>query len=142
MSYIERALTARETVKFRAQLHWITWLRASAALVLLGILIIGVVIFIRDLLFMTTTEVAVTDSRLIKKWGWLSLHTSELELRSVEAIKLDQSIWGRILGYGRVEVHGTGDDVWTSPLIAAPVRFRREIESALAACPQTAPSAA
>ncbi len=142
MSYVERALTARETVKFRARLHWIIWLRASAALVLLGILIIGVVIFIRDLVFMTTTEVAVTDSRLIKKWGWLSLHTSELELRSVEAIKLDQSIWGRILGYGRVEVHGTGDDVWTSPLIAAPVRFRREIESALAASPQTAPSAA
>ncbi|MEQ1607814.1 MAG: PH domain-containing protein [Hyphomonadaceae bacterium] len=133
MSYVERALTAGETVKFKAKIHWIIWLRAWAALILFGVLLFGIVIFVRDLVFMLTTEVAVTNSRLIKKWGWPGLHTSELELSSVEAVSVDQTLWGRLFGYGRVQIHGTGDDVWSSPLIAAPVQFRREVESALLA---------
>ena len=63
----------------------------------------------------------------------LVLHTSELELSSVEAVGVDQTLWGRLFGYGRVQIHGAGDDVWSSPLIAAPVQFRREVESALSA---------
>lgn len=140
MNYVDRALTAGETVRFRAKVHWIIWFRAWAALILLGVLLIGIVIFVRDMVFMLTTEIAVTDTRLIKKWGWPGLHTSELELSSVEAVNLDQTLWGRLLGYGRVQIHGTGDDVWSSPLIAAPVQFRREVESALSAStPRAAP---
>ncbi|MEQ1607819.1 MAG: PH domain-containing protein [Hyphomonadaceae bacterium] len=63
----------------------------------------------------------------------LGLHTSELELSSVEAVSVDQTLWGRLFGYGRVQIHGAGDDVWSSPLIAAPVQFRREVEFALSA---------
>jgi uncharacterized membrane protein YdbT with pleckstrin-like domain len=100
--------------------------------VVLGILIVGIVIFVRDLIFMTATEVAITNRRLIRKGGWISRQTWELELNSVEAINLQQSFWQRILGCGRVQIHGTGDDVWLSPLISAPVQFRRELESALA----------
>lgn len=131
MSYVDRTLTEGETVRLRAKLHWIIWLRAIAALIFLGVFIIGVVIFVRDAIFMTTTEVAITRSRLIRKWGWLSLHTAELELSSVESVNIDQSMWGRLLDFGRVQVHGTGEDVWTSPLIARPVEFRREIEAAI-----------
>jgi hypothetical protein len=138
MGYVERTLAARESIRFKARLHWIIWVRAWLALVLLGILIVGIVIFVRDLIFMTTTEVAITNRRVIRKSGWLSWHTSELELSSVEAVNLYQSIWGRILGCGRIEIHGNGDDVWVSPLISAPVRFRRELEAALSSPAPTA----
>ena len=43
MSYVERALTAGETVKFKAKIHWIIWLRAWAALILFGVLLFGIV---------------------------------------------------------------------------------------------------
>jgi uncharacterized membrane protein YdbT with pleckstrin-like domain len=143
MSYVERTLADGETIRFKARLHWIIWVRAWTALILLGIVVVGLVIFVRDLIFLTTTEVAITNRRLIKKTGWLDRHTSELELSSVEAVNLDQSVWGRMLGFGRVNIHGTGDDVWNSPLIATPVRFRRELESALSSSPQAAaPNAA
>jgi uncharacterized membrane protein YdbT with pleckstrin-like domain len=138
MSYVERTLADGETIRLNAKLHWIIWLRAWLALLVLGIVLVGVVIFVRDLILMTTTEVAITDRRLIKKTGWLNWTTSELELTSVEAVNLEQSLLGRMLGYGRLQIHGTGDDVWVSPLIANPLRFRRELESALSPWPRPA----
>jgi uncharacterized membrane protein YdbT with pleckstrin-like domain len=135
MSYVMHSLAPGEIVRYRARIHWIIWLRAGASLILLGIIFVGIVIFVRDLILMTTTEVAITDRRLIKKTGWLSRRTSELELSSVEAVNLNQSVWARVLGCGKILVHGTGDDVWASPLISGPVHFRRELEAALSHSP-------
>lgn len=131
MGYVEKSLAAGETVLARARLHWIIWVRAWAALLVLGILVVGVVFFIRDWIHMATTDVAITSRRLILKTGLVARHTSELELTSIEAVNLEQTFLGRLLGYGRVQVHGTGDDVWISPLIARPVQFRRDLESAV-----------
>lgn len=132
MSYVSRTLAPQETLLVRARLHWVCWLRAWAALLILGFIAIGVVIFIADLTRLLNTEAALTNQRLILKTGWLDRHTRELELASVEAVDLDQSFWGRLLGYGRMRVHGAGGQVWTSPLIARPLDFRRETEAALA----------
>lgn len=131
MSYVTASLTPGETVRATAHMHWILWLRAWAELIFLGIIIIGIVLFIRDVALLTTTEVAITNRRLIMKTGVVERHTAELELSSVETVNLDQSFWGRLLDFGRVRVHGTGEDVWVSPLISAPVRFRSELEAAL-----------
>jgi uncharacterized membrane protein YdbT with pleckstrin-like domain len=131
MGYVEKSLAAGETVLARARLHWIIWVRAWAALLVLGILVVGVVFFIRDWIHMATTDVAITNRRLILKTGLVARHTSELELTSIEAVNLEQTFLGRLLGYGRVQVHGTGDDVWISPLIERPVQFRRDLESAV-----------
>ena len=133
MSYVLRSLAPGERVRLQARMHWILWLRAWLALVFLGVVVIGIVMFVRDAMVLMTTEIAITSRRIILKRGWISRHSAELEMTSVEAVNVDQDIWGRIFGFGRVEVHGTGDDVWTSPLIAAPVRFRRELEAALSA---------
>jgi len=138
MSYIQHSLAAGEAVRFTARIHWIIWVRAWAALLVLGVVVVGIVIFIHDLIALTTTEIAITDRRLILKRGLLGRSTSELELATVEAVRLNQDVLGRLLGWGRVEVHGTGDDVWLSPLIAQPVHFRRELETALIAASRTA----
>jgi uncharacterized membrane protein YdbT with pleckstrin-like domain len=127
MSYVKRALTEGETLCQRGRLHWILWLRAWAALVFLGVIVVGIVIFVRDIIYLTNTEVALTDRRLIQKTGFLEKHVSDLLLGSIEAVKIEQGFWGNLLGFGRVEVHGTGDEVWRTPLIADPVGFRREI---------------
>ena len=131
MGYVEKSLAGGERVLTRGRLHWIIWVRAGAALIVLGIVIVGIVIFVRDWILMTTTEVAITNRRLILKTGLMARHTSELELTSIEAVNLEQSFLERILGCGHVRVHGTGDDIWSSPLIAGPVQFRRDLESAL-----------
>jgi uncharacterized membrane protein YdbT with pleckstrin-like domain len=135
MAYVPSALAPDETVRSVARIHWIMWLRAWAALLVLGVIVIGVVWFVHDMIVLTSTETVLTDRRLIAKRGMFDRHVMDLELTSVEAVIINQGFWGRMLGFGRVEVHGTGDDVWRTPVIADPVKFRREIEAALSALP-------
>jgi hypothetical protein len=44
---------------------------------------------------------------------------------------IDQGFLGRLLGFGRITVQGTGDDDVDIPPIADPVRFRKSIQQAL-----------
>lgn len=133
MAYVEKTLAPGETVQARARVHWLLWVRASVALVVLGILIIGVIYFLFECIRILNTEIALTDRRLILKTGFFDRHTSELELASIETVQLDQSVWGRLLDFGRLTVHGTGEAVWVSPMIFAPLTFRRALETALMA---------
>lgn len=131
MSYIKKALAPGETVRAQAHLHWILWLRAWAALIFLGIVIVGIFIFARQAIFNLTTEIAATDRRLIRKIGFLERRVIDIGLENVEAVTIDQDFWGTVFGYGRLSIHGTGDQSFVTPLIADPVRFRRELETAM-----------
>ena len=70
---------------------------------------------------------SLTNRGLIFKTGVFHRQTSDLILSSIEAVKIEQSFWGRLLGCGRVSVRGTGAEVWRTPLIAGPVAFRHAI---------------
>jgi hypothetical protein len=66
----------------------------------------------------------------------------DVQLDNVEAANLDQDFWGTLLGYGRITLHGTGDDSLTTPIIAKPAAFLRQVESAIAAADGDARGAA
>jgi uncharacterized membrane protein YdbT with pleckstrin-like domain len=133
MSYVSRVLMPGETVLATARLHWIIllpsiltivagiavaiWARASGmdpgqakfVYALAGLLVlIGVLMFLGRLIVRATTEFAVTDRRVIVKRGIISLHTVEMNEDKVESVDVDQGILGRLLGYGRVTIHGVG----------------------------------
>lgn len=74
-----------------------------------------------------TSEFAVTTSRVIAKTGLVSRHTVELLLPKVEAIEVDQSFAGRLLGYGTLRVVGTGGTDESFPRVAAPEALREAV---------------
>lgn len=130
MRYIDSSLASGETILKRGKWPAVFWFGAWAALIFLGIIIVGIFIFIRSVIVMTSTDFAVTDRRIILKRGWLNRSTQELAVESVEGVSLDQSLIARMFGYGRIVVTGTGDAVIVFPPMANPVEFRRAIESA------------
>jgi uncharacterized membrane protein YdbT with pleckstrin-like domain len=130
MSYIERSLGSGEKLVARAHFHWWYSLKAWLALIFLGIFIIGIIIFFHLMIRKWTTEIAVTTTRFVEKKGVFTLTTNEISLPNIEGIRVTQSFWGRILGYGHMRIEGTGVDAITIPDIADPVGFRRAIESA------------
>lgn len=132
MRYIDESLGANEEILQRGRWPALFWFGAWAALIVLGIAIVGIFIFLRAAIIMKTTDFAVTNKRVILKRGWLNRRTQELAVQSVEGVSLDQSFWARLWGYGRVIVTGTGDAVIVFPPMADPVRFRRAIETARA----------
>lgn len=128
--YVDRSLAPNERILRRGRWPLIHWIGAWLILAVLGIAVVGVFIFLWAVVVMTTTEFAVTDQRVIYKRGWLNHNTAELSVESVEGVNLQQSIFGRIFGYGRILVTGTGDAHIMFPPMAEPVLFRRAIEEA------------
>jgi uncharacterized membrane protein YdbT with pleckstrin-like domain len=131
MSYIEKSLGAGERIVALARFHWLYVLIAVLALILLGIVLVGIAIFAVMMIRYHTTEIGVTTHRFIMKTGWIRRDTQEIALDNIEGVQVHQSIWGRIFGYGRLVVQGTGVDAVHLPsMLADPVGFRRAIESA------------
>ncbi len=130
MSYIDDSLGNGETVIARAHFHWLYSALAWAALVVLGIFVVGAVIFISMMITKWTTEIGITSHRFVKRTGLFSLHTNEIALSNIEGVKVYQSFFGRLFGYGKVTIEGTGVDSVTTPNIADPVGFVRAIQTA------------
>src|SRR5213593_1764708 len=143
MGYIEKHLAPGEQVVFRTRLHPVIFAGTAAfAAFVLGVVglivsrneltartvallwLAGVIIAIGSLLPLyvrwQTSEFAVTDRRVLVKVGLLSVYTLELLLPQVEAIGVDQTIGGRLLGYGTLLIIGTGGTVEKFARVAQP----------------------
>jgi uncharacterized membrane protein YdbT with pleckstrin-like domain len=155
MRYVRRVLQPGETVVYETRLHWLIYLRAILALIVCGFLIGGALsgaghqdlslaLWIAAAIFAllalstglgafvrrATTELAVTDHRVIYKSGLLSRHTLEMNRSKVESVDVNQTILGRMLGYGTIIVRGTGGSLEPMRRIADPLNFRSHITAA------------
>jgi uncharacterized membrane protein YdbT with pleckstrin-like domain len=127
--YVDQSLGENERVVLRGRWPMVFWVGAWLALIFLGVIIVGVWIFLQSTITMLTTEFAVTDQRVVLKRGFINRDTRELAVRSVETVQLHQSVLGRLFNYGSLVVTGTGDSVIVFPPMSDPVSFRRAIES-------------
>ena len=121
MSYVEQSLSNNEKILYKAQYHW------TFTFMAIVLLIVGIGLFM--LITKWTTEIVLTNKRIIYKRGWISRKTDEIGLNRIEEINLTQGILGRILGFGKLKIQGTGGGGFTSPNIDSPLQFRREIEN-------------
>jgi uncharacterized membrane protein YdbT with pleckstrin-like domain len=128
--YIEKSLGAGEEIVAIARFHWWYTVKAVLALVFLAWILVGFYIFFAMMIRKWTTEIGVTTHRFVEKTGLFTLTTNELALANVEGVRVIQSFWGRMLGYGHLRIEGTGVDAIQLPDIADPVAFRAAIESA------------
>jgi len=74
-----------------------------------------------------TTEIAVTDRRVIYKSGMMQTHTDEMNMDKVESVLVDQSVLGRFLNYGTINIHGTGEGLENLRYISSPISLRNAI---------------
>jgi hypothetical protein len=114
-------------------LPWVESLRALHVGIRAGSLIffaLGVLKFIHMMAFKSTTEMAVTDRRVILKWGIFNRVIQEMRIGSIEGVDVLQGITGRFLNYGRIVIHGMGQGEIIMPSMADPVKFRRAIDKA------------
>lgn len=103
-------------------LHW------GVKLAILGIFVMGLWSFAHLMVVRVSTEIAVTTRRLVYKIGLVSRDAEEMNIDRVESVNVEQSILGRIFGYGRVVVRGMGVGELVLPTIANPVTFRKAIQ--------------
>jgi uncharacterized membrane protein YdbT with pleckstrin-like domain len=130
MSYIDESLIPGEVLIHRARVSW--W--SQAGYIVLGIVLLVVVV---GLFFLAvawvrvrSTELAITNKRVIAKFGFIKRETVEINLNQVEALRVEQTFLGRMLNYGTIIVSGTGGALDPFPNIADPLVFRRKFMEA------------
>ena len=149
MGYIEKNVLHGESIVHSASIHWFIFV-PGVVIFFLGVylsaigaegdtggvvgsiaIIIALVFLLKALILKLTTELAVTSKRVIAKVGLISRNTVELNHSKVESFNVDQSILGRIFGYGTIIINGTGGGKTPIPSIKSPLEFRREAMQAI-----------
>ena len=74
-----------------------------------------------------TTETDVTNMRVVHKTGFIKRRTFEMSLDKVESVDVNQSILGRLMNYGDITIQGVGEGTQTISTIASPLAFRNAI---------------
>jgi len=133
LGYIDKNLMEGEKVIAKAHLHtfiffWPLILTLIVALIFRNIIIIIPLIWLGLVYWgYSSAEFAVTNRRIIAKWGSVSKHSVEMNLDKVEGVSINQGILGSRLGYGTVILNGTGGSKEHFPNIADPLAFRQKI---------------
>ena len=126
MSYISQTLGSKEKVLYQTGYHWLYSLGALLLTISIVGLPWGLAMFVRAF----ATEIAVTSDRFVRKTGLVAIKSEEVSLDKIEEVTVDQSVLGRLFGYGNVQVHGTGMGDIKCGIVDNPIRMRREIQTA------------
>ena len=97
------------------------------------LLFLALVIFFYGIAKRNATEMAVTNKRVLIKTGMASRRTLDMMLTTVESIGVEETVLGRMLGYGTVIVRGTGGTPETFFVIAHPQDFRKNVQEQIGA---------
>lgn len=149
-SYVDSVLGEGERIVYRATIsHWkfflsylvgtlflltgfgayiATGYRAGASLAMVAApLVIGLAVILTAIIRRQTTELVLTDRRIIMKRGLVSRDTVEMNLNKVESLHVNQGLMGRLLDYGDVTVVGTGSSLEPLRGIARPLELRKKL---------------
>jgi uncharacterized membrane protein YdbT with pleckstrin-like domain len=144
MGYVESNLLPNEQVTYRARLSRIIYFWPVCLIVIAIVLafqswfwpasvlaVVGLILFVPSWIRSVSSEFAVTNKRVLIKVGLVRRHSLELLLQKVEGIGVDQSVLGRVVGYGTITVSGTGGTHEAFQMISNPLEFRRQVQSSL-----------
>jgi uncharacterized membrane protein YdbT with pleckstrin-like domain len=92
------------------------------------LIVVAIAILAFGLAKRNATEMAVTNRRVLIKTGMGNRRTLDLMLSRVESIAVEETFWGRMMGYGSVVVRGTGGTPESFVMISHPQEFRRNVQ--------------
>lgn len=148
MSYIDKDLLDGEHIVYRGKLHWfiyvpvIFWAIVAAALyvvmkhnhinplISVFLALYALALLLNAMIVRSSTELAVTNKRIIYKSGLISRHTMELNHSKIESIREEQGIIDRIFNRGSLIIEGTGGGKEYLRGIDDPLTFKKRAQMA------------
>ncbi len=126
-----------EPMVFRSKdfsgMNWLETVRAvhpGVKIIAFMVLVMGLLRYAHMMIIKATTEIAITNKRLVYKRGLVARYVGEMNIDRIEGVNVLQGFWGRILNFGRIMVRGMGIGELILPPIEDPIRFRKAIERA------------
>jgi len=159
MSYIRNTLLKDETILFETRPHWAVYLSAVGMFIVGCVMwwtlnhfsmsrdpngqysimmwlvwlcyAAAALQWIRMWIFYRFSDYGITNKRAIMKMGWISRNAYETFLERIEGTRVDQSVMGRILGYGTLIVIGTGGTFDSFPFVPNVLQFRHQLQQGI-----------
>ncbi len=156
MLYIQSTLLKNEKLLFWSRPHWIIFTPSVITVILsfvllsygrilpmayygifgiafykllaLLVFLYGAYRFAGAYIYLLTSEYGVTNRRVLMKTGWISRNSVEVFVEKIEAIRVDQTVVGRLLNYGTILVIGTGGTTDPMFYIPDPLNFRKKVQ--------------
>jgi uncharacterized membrane protein YdbT with pleckstrin-like domain len=143
MSYIQRSLLPEEKILYYTKPHYVifypvllwlvfaAWfLTSNVVPILFGylFLVMSLFICISELISYNCSEYVITSKRVIMKVGFIRRKSFELFLDRIEGNYVEQSIIGRILGFGTIIVGGIGGAKDPFLYVPNPIEFRNKMQ--------------
>ena len=149
-TYARSTLAPNEQAFFKTSLHWIVFVRF--AIIGLAVFLLAAIPFAIAVQAMTgseigwfvlplpafimlppavafaSSELVITDRRVLIKTGVIRRQTMEMFISKIESIGVDQGAIGRMFDYGNVTVRGTGGFEELFETIAQPLQFRNWVQ--------------
>lgn len=158
--YVENNLNKNEHVVLEAKISWLTlvpsiiWMVLMFALAILvlgkvetededaeqimallkiGVIVIGLIPFFLKIIRNRSTNLAVTNKRVIGKTGVLKISTIDFHIDKVDNVSYRAGFFGNLFHYYTVEVKGGGDSKKTPfiPGIANAADFKNAVNEAV-----------
>jgi hypothetical protein len=148
--YARTTLAPNERPFFKTSLHWIVFVRfAVLALVVFLFAAIPFAIAVQAMtgseigwfalplptfillppaLAYASSELVITDRRVLIKTGIVRRRSMEMFISKIESIAVDQAAVGRLLDFGTVTIRGTGGFEEPFEAIANPIVFRNWVQ--------------
>jgi len=95
----------------------------------------GLVILLLTITSYLKSEITLTQTRLMFRTGLLSRRSGEIALRNIESIFLIEPLLGRVLGYGKVVVTGTGGTPFSVSFLRDAQALHFELQRAVKGIP-------
>ena len=120
--YIDRNTHSGETIEYRGQMSWPAALLRGVLLVIFALYLgavsltgasgvvglLAIADLIRGVILQRTAEYAVTDRRVIGKYGIIRRQSVDVLFTSISGLSTTYSFFGRLFRYGTVVVNGAG----------------------------------
>lgn len=148
--YARATLAPNERAFHKTSLHWIVFARFAGMALLVFLFVampfaIGLQIFtgsqlgwfvlplpafilVPPTLAFASSELVVTDRRVLIKTGVVHRLTLEMFIPRIESVGVDQGFLGRMFDYGTVTIRGTGGSDEPFEAIAQPLEFRNAVQ--------------
>lgn len=158
MSYLDALLAPGEVVVVRTRQHWVALLRRIAGALVLallaiamvtlyglgdwatsgvgiwvgaGLLALAVLLALPALLRWWNEQYVVTDRRVLRVEGIARKQALDSGLAKINDVRVEQSLAGRLLGYGSLEILTASDaSINRLELLPRPLAFKRALMTA------------
>lgn len=148
--YARATLAPNETPFYRTSLHWIVFARFAGLALLVFLLVampfaiavqvltgsqigwfalpLPAFILLPPTLAFASSELVITDRRVLIKTGMISRQTLEMFIPRIESVAVHQDVVGRMFDYGTVTIRGMGGSDEAFKAIAHPLAFRNTVQ--------------